>query len=158
MCFARIVPEICTSFGSYALGSSRRVQIGHPVWMSTATPTGRDWPEASWSGSNGPRSRPQKFETCPRWGATILRFARQNLIFGAVTGLRKTNRQHLLLAPNGQFNSKANWPPQGPARHQKLRRADTWAVRGARALETTPKSATPRVKPGILKIAWLSRL
>ena len=42
--------------------------------------------------------------------------------------------------------------------HQKLKRSASCMNRAGRAMETTPKSAAPKVRPGTSKFAWLSRL
>ena len=47
--------------------------LGCPAWMSASTLFACDCPGSNWGGSIGTHLRPQKFETCPDWGATDLR-------------------------------------------------------------------------------------
>ena len=52
---------------------SNAISSGRPGWMDVPMPSGCHWPESHWSGSSGPRFRPQKFETYPMWGANPVR-------------------------------------------------------------------------------------
>ena len=49
-------------------GRSRMIPAGRPVWMHVPVLPARPWSERGWTGSSGACSRPQRFETCPRWG------------------------------------------------------------------------------------------
>lgn len=66
---------------------SKCVQPGRPVWMRLPTLSVCDWSESNCSGSSGPHFRPQKFETCPVWGAKAL----------GVDSIRRANAQNCQL-------------------------------------------------------------
>ena len=53
------------------LTGSRRISAGHPVWMGVRVLRVRHWSKSNWGGSGGTPFRPQKFETCPDWGASL---------------------------------------------------------------------------------------
>jgi len=68
--YTPVLQATCATFLRELEGSSRVIP-GYPVWMLAPVSRIRGWPERNWTGSSGQCFRPQKFETCPDWGAKL---------------------------------------------------------------------------------------
>ena len=66
-------PEIADAIPKSSCGKFEGIDQSRnaAVWMGVPVLRVHHWPERNWTGSSGPRFRPQKVETCPDCGANL---------------------------------------------------------------------------------------